>query len=500
MKKALIALILTGIIILSAVSAYTLLSQPNTPEINQQDLEPPTIDFASGDLMANAGDTITISAHLTDNVGVTDPKLNYRPASAISYSTKPLIDGAADLTLPESSNESWYYYLTADDAAHNGPIGDPSTDGSRYYTITVSVVQPPPDNESGDNTSDNGDNATLPHAFLEVATKTVCPECPKITAALEDLEHTSTTPFYYVTLPLENNETAGRIQDFNTWGYPTLYIDGGSTVLVGSTVEKTAIETALQQEMNRPKPNITVSVTAEHHDNTTMTVTIHATNLELQSYTGRLRVYLTEIVSSTWQANSPYRYSFLKFITNDDVNITAGGTLNQTTSVDISKLDSENLRVVAVLFNTSSGEGFSQPPDKNPFSVHQVDYVAASDVVSGGNLPPMVGIQTPKLKTLYILGRERHSSILGKTILLGATPITATASDDGNVSKVEFYIDSTLMATVNASPYVWTWHKLAIGKHTITVKAFDDVGKASQANLDVLVVMKWPGLLSRIRG
>jgi hypothetical protein len=77
----------------------------------------------------------------------------------------------------------------------------------------------------------------------------------------------------------------------------------------------------------------------------------------------------------------------------------------------------------------------------------------------------------------------------GKTILLGRTTIVASPHDDSKIVKVEFYINTKLMATVTQEPYEWSWHKFTIGKRTITVKAYDDSGKTTVASIDVTAFM-----------
>ena len=54
--------------------------------------------------------------------------------------------------------------------------------------------------------------------------------------------------------------------------------------------------------------------------------------------------------------------------------------------------------------------------------------------------------------------------------------LTASASDaDGTISKVEFYNGgSTLIATVTASPYTYSWTSVAAGTYVITAKAYDN--------------------------
>ena len=57
----------------------------------------------------------------------------------------------------------------------------------------------------------------------------------------------------------------------------------------------------------------------------------------------------------------------------------------------------------------------------------------------------------------------------------GTTSVTASASDNVGVTKVEFYLDSVLQATSTASPYSWSWNTTtaANGAHSLTSKAYD---------------------------
>lgn len=70
----------------------------------------------------------------------------------------------------------------------------------------------------------------------------------------------------------------------------------------------------------------------------------------------------------------------------------------------------------------------------------------------------------------------------GSTVSLGATvDVTATASDNVGVTKVEFYRGTTLMGTDNSSPYSYSWNTtgLSAGSQTITAKAFDTAGNTT---------------------
>ncbi|MFL5348626.1 MAG: PHB depolymerase family esterase [Hyalangium sp.] len=72
----------------------------------------------------------------------------------------------------------------------------------------------------------------------------------------------------------------------------------------------------------------------------------------------------------------------------------------------------------------------------------------------------------------------------------GTVQVTATASDNVGVSKVEFFIDNTLVGTDTASPYAYSWNSAAStnGTHVLKARASDAAGNtATSANVSVTV-------------
>ncbi len=72
----------------------------------------------------------------------------------------------------------------------------------------------------------------------------------------------------------------------------------------------------------------------------------------------------------------------------------------------------------------------------------------------------------------------------------GTITLSATASDNVGVSKVEFYIDGNLQATDTASPYSTTVNSTTLtnGSHSLTAKAYDaagNVGTSSAVNFTI---------------
>jgi hypothetical protein len=83
--------------------------------------------------------------------------------------------------------------------------------------------------------------------------------------------------------------------------------------------------------------------------------------------------------------------------------------------------------------------------------------------VVGSNQPPVVSITSP---------------VSGATFTPPASvTINATATDaDGTITKVDFYMGTTLLSSDNTSPYSFTWTNVAAGNYSLTAKATDNAG------------------------
>src|SRR6266540_3422260 len=82
----------------------------------------------------------------------------------------------------------------------------------------------------------------------------------------------------------------------------------------------------------------------------------------------------------------------------------------------------------------------------------------------------------------------------------GTVPVTAAATDDGAVSRVELAVDNTPLTTPNTAPYTTSWDTLdllhtafddpplaARTTHTVTVKAYDRSGNVTTSSVSVYV-------------
>lgn len=335
--------------------------------------------------------------------------------------------------------------------------------------------------------------------FVEEATAGWCSNCPEVATALHELYAAGEIDFYYVSLVHdENDEAAQRLEDdYNVLGFPTTYIDGGYKVVVGAE-SSSFIEENILDAASRQTIDIQLSLESVW-DNTSQTFETFVTieNKESMEYSGRLKVYLTEQVSSWYDYEGvPYSYALLDFVIDRDINVPAGETIVETKDeYDASDLDPANIKLIAVLFNDAAVDRDSNPDDPDdprPFEAHFVDAVDASELVEGGNLPPQVGIVTPKQLRWHFRGTPiRYSSILGKTILIGKTTVEVYAADDDAITKVTFSVDGEELAEDTEAPYEFTFRKInrfkrLVKQYTFTVTAYDTQGKTTSTDLEVL--------------
>ena len=103
-------------------------------------------------------------------------------------------------------------------------------------------------------------------------------------------------------------------------------------------------------------------------------------------------------------------------------------------------------------------------------------YDAAGNVGGSENVSvTIVNDTTPPVVTL--------AAPLNNATVRGTTTITANASDNVGVARVEFYAAGTLLSATNVAPYSYTWDTTSVtdGWYTLTAKAYDAAGNATQS-------------------
>jgi len=82
------------------------------------------------------------------------------------------------------------------------------------------------------------------------------------------------------------------------------------------------------------------------------------------------------------------------------------------------------------------------------------------------------------LNALYV--HQQRVIPLTTPIIIGSLNVSIYFEDmfygRVDVQKVEFYVDGTLKSTVTQEPYSWLWSTPSIGKHTLTIVAYNNEG------------------------
>ncbi|MEA2055463.1 MAG: Ig-like domain-containing protein, partial [Candidatus Thermoplasmatota archaeon] len=101
--------------------------------------------------------------------------------------------------------------------------------------------------------------------------------------------------------------------------------------------------------------------------------------------------------------------------------------------------------------------------------------------------PPVINITAP-VGGLYF-GKLHLFPDLPFTVILGSINITANATDDTGIERVEFYIDNETAPryTDYEAPYNWTWDEKVFFKHEIKVIAYDEDGRTDTDTVEVFI-------------
>lgn len=337
-------------------------------------------------------------------------------------------------------------------------------------------------------------NEEIKHiVFVEEATTTWCSNCPDVANTLHKLYKSENPDFYYVSMVHDvSKATFDRLNsEYNLLGYPTVYIDGGYQVIMGSNSFESVFKEKLKKAQTRQKQDLVLNITSTYNETLNQVenkVTIG--NRDNEKYTGYLKVYVTEIVSrwAGWDGK-PFYYSLIDFAMDKEIELEQGEEKIYTENWEIpSGVYKENLFIIAVLFESETHKAYSNPSEnKNEFSANYA-ITAEGTRVTEGKLPPSIGISTPKEFSHYILGKEAKNKLLRPIYIIGKINLNVNVEAESGVEKVEYIIKGPLKTTtetVTSIPYSYTWKKPAFGKYTITAKIYDKDGRTSSDSTEV---------------
>ncbi len=366
-------------------------------------------------------------------------------------------------------------------------------------------------NES-ENGNGNGNGEKFPwdsthFVFIEEATGKDCVPCLKIGKELHELHDSEKYPFHYISLIMEHEETAEYVnKQYNYYAYPSVYIDGGYKTIFGGSDESVAnIEKYIKNGMTRDFSSVYINVTAEWDENKSeISINGKIKNDGNNVYTGKLRIFLAEIITIDWvdASKKPFHFGSLGIVTNEDIEIQSKELKNFSKTIDSTYPDPENLIIFAAIYNSKSVKRDSDPNNMDrtgdhEFDAHFADNVAATELVEGGNLPPFVGISLPESGLLHISGKPIFKFILllaKKTVMFGKIDIKVNVTDEEGIDRVEFFLDNESIFIDEEEPYEYTIDKIGSfrtllpRKHNIKVVAWDKEGKENSANIDVFTI------------
>lgn len=270
-----------------------------------------------------------------------------------------------------------------------------------------------------------------------------------------------------------------------------------------------------------PAATVTVAgvvlVTAEAADN------VGVTNVEF---------YVNGVLKATVPA-SPYVYSWDTSVlppgsyTLMTKAYDAAGNVGQSPSVVVNVANDLTAPTVSLTSPgnnmTVSGAVSIAANATDNVGVSRVEFYLNNSLISATNVPPYTytwdsktvanGVYTLMAKAYDAAGNLGQSQTLtinvsndmiapsvtlgsplsGSTVS-GTLAVTANASDNVGVSKVEFYRNNVLQSTVAAAPYSYNWDTTGVtnGSYTLTAKAYDAAGNVTLSQGSVVTVSNAP--------
>jgi lysophospholipase L1-like esterase len=186
-------------------------------------------------------------------------------------------------------------------------------------------------------------------------------------------------------------------------------------------------------------------------------------------------------VSVMWAANTVRNYELQVSTNNSTWTTVASGVTNNSASQVI---------------HTGS---FTATPTGRYFRILARDRWVASygnsiyEIGVYGTLASTTDTTPP---TVSLTAPANGAAITASDIVPTAT-LTATASDNTGVTKVEFYDNGAMVGSDTTAPYSYGWTTSAAGAHALTAKAYDAAGNSatsSAANVTVTVA-PYPGIM-----
>ena len=227
-------------------------------------------------------------------------------------------------------------------------------------------------NPKKETTSDTSNVEFTHKVFVEYGTMTTCPYCVTASSQLNSIYNSGDQDFDYVTLVWNkaNKNVRTRLKDLGVTSVPDVYFDGKFKHIIGAQDDETPYREKINISGARVVPDIDMGMSVIWKMGGTLKITVTINNKEAETYSGRLRVYITEKVSR-WDDNggTPFKYAAIDIPVNKTMSLTAGTTTYKMTWLgwingfgDIKK---DNIKVMATLFDADT-DYVVETADKEP--------------------------------------------------------------------------------------------------------------------------------------
>ncbi len=185
---------------------------------------------------------------------------------------------------------------------------------------------------------------------------------------------------------------------------------------------------------------------------------------------------------------TPPTVSIASPATNTTISGTVSVTASATDNVGVSKVE---FYLNGVLKTTDTSTPYlyslsSSTLATGTYTLMAKAYDAAGNVGQSSDVSVTV-VNDTTAPTVSLTAPANNATVSG------ATTITASASDNVGVSKVEFYRNGVLLTATNVAPYSYSWSTTTVanGGYTLTAKAYDNTGNVGQS-ANVLVTVNNP--------
>ncbi len=186
---------------------------------------------------------------------------------------------------------------------------------------------------------------------------------------------------------------------------------------------------------------------------------------------------------------------------DNSVLITSPVTIQATTSSDITITKVEfyinGSKVGEDTTNAYEHNWITSSEENGAYTLKAIAYNAQNTTAESGEIYVVINKTEDALPTVSLTNPAE-----GDTIRLAAT-LQAGALDDDGISKVEFYVDDTMVSEDGFYPFEYTWDSTTVedGQKVIKAIAYDTIGQNVEASINVTVinheefgyVSKWSG-------